>query len=157
MRGTNGQPAHNKVTTLTNWNNNLADLYQYSTANGTAIYGYHSTGTENQQWHLWDQGGGYFLIENRYTERSGLTGANARVLDYNFSNDTARSHQGERQRVRVRQPALAVPRHSQPPRLVQHPQQAGRPVPERPHGRGPVDGPSCTTADGLDSMQWKLQ
>ncbi|MFI1105895.1 trypsin-like serine protease [Streptomyces melanogenes] len=28
MQGTNGQPAQNKVTTLTNWNNNLADLYQ---------------------------------------------------------------------------------------------------------------------------------
>ncbi|MFD9796603.1 hypothetical protein ACFWXK_37285 [Streptomyces sp. NPDC059070] len=155
MQGVNGQPAHNKITTLTNANNNLADLYQYNTGDGTAVYSYHATGTENQQWHLWDQGGGYFLIENRYTERNGLTGANARVLDYNFSNGTAWSHQvngggSDNQLWRFR----ATPNR---PGWYSVRSKRGDLCLGAPSGEGQLTVSSCTTADGLDSMQWKLQ
>ncbi|MFC0842576.1 RICIN domain-containing protein [Streptomyces noboritoensis] len=154
LQGAGGQPAHNKITTLTNWNNNLADLYEYRTANGTAVYSYHATGTENQQWHLWDQGGGYFLIENRYTERSGFTGADARVLDYNFSNGTAWSHQvngsgSDNQLWRFR----ATPNR---PGWYSVRSKQGDLCLGAPTGEGQLTVSSCTTADGLDSMQWKL-
>lgn len=155
LQGADGRPAHNKVTTLTNANSNLADLFAYRTDNGAAVYGYHATGTENQQWHLWDKGDGYFLIENRYTERSGLTGADARVLDYNFANGTAWSHQvngsgSDNQLWRFR----ATPNR---PGWYSVRTKQGDLCLSAPTGEGQLTVSSCATVDGLDSMQWKLQ
>ncbi|GAA0412279.1 RICIN domain-containing protein [Streptomyces luteireticuli] len=150
-----GRPAHDKVTTLTNWNNNLADLYAYGKDNGTPVYGYHATGGQNQQWHLWDKGGGYFLIENRYTEQQGLTGANSRVLDYNFSNGTAMSHQLNgagtdnqlwRFRATTGHPGWYTIRSKRDDLCL-----------TAPGGEGQLAVTSCGSEDGLDSMQWKLQ
>ncbi|MFI1812297.1 RICIN domain-containing protein [Streptomyces sp. NPDC020422] len=155
LQGNGGAPAHDRITTLTNANANLADLYGYDTANGAAVYGYHATGGENQRWHLWDKGNGYFLIENRYTETHGLTLANARVLDYNFSNGTAWSHQvngtgSDNQLWRFRatpgRPGWFTIRSKQGDYCL-----------TAPNGEGSLTVGSCTTADGLDSMQWKLQ
>ncbi|GGP91281.1 RICIN domain-containing protein [Streptomyces melanogenes] len=153
--GSSGQPAHDKVTTLTNYNNSVADLYEYKTDNGTAVYSYHATQTENQQWHLWDKGNGYFLIENRYTERRGFTGANARVLDYNYSNGTAWSHQingggSDNQLWKFR----ATPNR---PGWYSIRSKRGDLCLGAPTGEGQLTVSSCATADGLDSMQWKLQ
>lgn len=150
-----GQPTHDKVTTLTNWNNNLADLYAYRTDSGTSVYSYHATGTQNQQWHLWDKGNGYFLIENRYTEQQGISGANARVLDYNYSNGTVWSHQvngtgSDNQLWKFR----ATPSH---PGWYTIRSKQGDLCLGAPSGEGQLTVASCGTTDGLDSMQWKLQ
>ncbi|MBF6048451.1 hypothetical protein GO001_25125 [Streptomyces sp. NRRL B-1677] len=156
LQGTDGgRPGHDKVTTLTNANNNLADLYSYRKESGAPVYGYHNTGGQNQQWHLWDKGDGYFLIESRYTEQQGLTGADSRVLDYNFSNGTAWSHQVNgagsdnqlwRFRATTGRPGWYTIRSKQGDLCL-----------GAPEGEGQLTVASCGTADGLDSQQWKLQ
>ncbi|MCF3106277.1 RICIN domain-containing protein [Streptomyces roseoverticillatus] len=157
VQGTDGggRPGHDKVTTLANANNKLADLYAYSTDSGSPVYGYHATGTPNQQWHLWDKGDGYFLIENRYTEQQGLTGADSRVLDYNFSNGTAMSHRVNgagsdnqlwRFRATTGRPGWYTIRSKRGDLCL-----------SAPEGEGQLTVASCTTTDGLDSQQWKLQ
>ncbi|MEH6372755.1 RICIN domain-containing protein [Streptomyces sp. KLMMK] len=157
VQGTDGgRPGHDKVTTLTNTNNNLADLYAYRTNSGAPVHAYHATGGQNQQWRLWDKGNGYFLIENRYTEQQGLTGPEARVLDYNFSNGTAWSHRVNsnggsdnqlwRFRATTGRPGWYTIRSKQGDQCL-----------DAPAGEGPLTVASCATADGLDSQQWKLQ
>ncbi|MFC5144699.1 RICIN domain-containing protein [Streptomyces aureoversilis] len=156
VQGTDGgRPSHDKVTTLTNANNNLADLYAYRTDSGAAVHSYHATGGRNQQWHLWDKGDGYFLIENRYTEEQGLTGADARVLDYNFSNGTAWSHRVNgagsdnqlwRFRATTGRPGWYTIRSKRGDQCL-----------GAPGGEGQLTVASCGTTDGLDSQQWKLQ
>ncbi len=150
-----GQPGHDKVTTLTNANNNLADLYAYRTDSGAPVHGYHATGGQNQQWHLWDKGDGYFLVENRYTEQQGLTGAEARVLDYNYSNGTAWSHRVNgtgsdnqlwRFRATTGRPGWYTIRSKRGDLCL-----------GAPEGEGQLTVASCGTTDGLDSQQWKLQ
>lgn len=150
-----GLPAHDKVTTLTNANNNLADLFAYNTDSGAAVHGYHATGGQNQQWHLWDKGAGYFLIESRYTEQQGLTGAESRVLDYNYSNGTAWSHRingtgSDNQLWRFRatdgRPGWYTIRSKRGDLCL-----------GAPSGEGQLTVASCGTADGLDSQQWKLR
>ncbi|MEU1308108.1 RICIN domain-containing protein [Streptomyces cinnamoneus] len=148
-------PAHDMVTTLTNANNKLADLYEYRKDSGSPVYGYHNTGGQNQQWHLWDKGDGYFLIESRYTEQQGLTGAESRVLDYNFSNGTAWSHRvndnggSDNQFWRFRdtpgRPGWYTIRSKRGDQCL-----------GAPDGEGSLTVASCGTTDGLDSQQWKL-
>ncbi|WP_424888902.1 RICIN domain-containing protein [Streptomyces sp. XH2] len=157
VQGTDGgRPAHDKVTTLTNANNNLADLYEYRTDSGSAVHAYHATGGQNQQWHLWDKGGGYFLVESRYTEQQGFTGPESRVLDYNFSQGTAMSHRVNngtgsdnqlwRFRATTGRPGWYTIRSKRGDQCL-----------GAPGGEGPLTVSSCGTADGLDSQQWKLQ
>ncbi|WP_372405596.1 RICIN domain-containing protein [Streptomyces luteireticuli] len=148
-------PAHDMVTTLTNANGNLADLYEYNKNNSVPVYAYHNTGGQNQQWHLWDKGDGYFLIENRYTEQQGLSGSEARVLDYNFSNGTAYSHRvngnggSDNQLWKFR----ATPGR---PGWYTIRSKRGDQCLGAPDGEGSLTVASCATTDGLESQQWKL-
>ncbi|MFI1105894.1 RICIN domain-containing protein [Streptomyces melanogenes] len=79
------------------------------------------------------------------------------MLDYNFSNGTAWSHQvngsgsgSDNQLWRFR----ATPNR---PGWYSIRSKQGDLCLNAPTGEGQLTVSSCTTADGLDSMQWKLQ